>query len=264
MSKQPASKIFGTVASQKSSKAFGAHSVTRWEISGAARPKAVAEIRTRLPAHYRSPSLIQSDIRRLGGERTAQALELKLPTRLNARSGDLGEMLAVEFIEETLSFIVPLRKLRYRDDRNLALRGDDVLAFRHHKGNLEALKTEAKSAKILSLTTVKSAMKGLDSDGGRPKYHAAFFVSDRLRESGNAADITLGEQIHDNLVGRRIPLSRTYQLLFTVRGGGADSALDAAVTALPKLPPQRTVCALTVADHGDFVTQIFTGPFKLA
>ena len=263
MAGKPAT-IFGTIAAEKSNTAFGAHSVTHWEVLGAKRLAAIAEIRDRLPGHYRSAALIKSDIKRLGGTKTAQALELKLPTRPNARSGDLGEMLAVEFIEETTSFSVPLRKLRYRDDRNLALRGDDVLAFRTRKGSFEVLKTEAKSAKILGAFTVKAATLGLGSDGGRPKYHAAFFVADRLRESGNAAQIVLGETIHDHLVGRKIPLSRTYRLLFVVRGGGGDAALNTAVSSLSSMPPHRAVCALTVSDHKDFVAKVFTGPFKLA
>lgn len=260
-----AKKLFGDCAISKSVKQFGKHGVQHWEVSAGKSPDALAEVRARLPGHYRSPVQIQADLGRLGAAKTSAALQLKLPTRPNARSGDLGEMLAVEFIEEQHQFQVPLRKLRYRDDRNLALRGDDVLGFRvNQKGVLEALKTEAKSTKKLTATTIKAAVTGLESDGGRPKYHAAFFVSDRLRESDDPVKVKLGEQIHDELVGRKLPVSRTFQLLFAVRGGGKDDCVEAAVNTLPLKAPYRTVCVVTLPDHQGFIAEVFKGPFKFA
>ncbi len=39
----------------------------------------------------------------------------------------MGEILATEFIEFQTEFRIPVRRLRYKDGREMALRGDDFL-----------------------------------------------------------------------------------------------------------------------------------------
>ena len=50
-----------------------------------------------------------------------------------------------DFIEESTSYSVPIRKLRWRDHRNMAMRGDDVIGVlvNHEEQTIKFLKAEA-------------------------------------------------------------------------------------------------------------------------
>ena len=50
-----------------------------------------------------------------------------MPQTSRSRSGDLGEILATELVEEEIGLRVPVRRLRYKDGRNMAMRGDDFI-----------------------------------------------------------------------------------------------------------------------------------------
>ena len=67
-------------------------------------------------------------IESMGGfKKSAEFIRSRLPEGKKSRSGDLGEILATEFVAQKSKFAVPLKRLRYKDDRNLAMRGDDAL-----------------------------------------------------------------------------------------------------------------------------------------
>ena len=63
-------------------------------------------------------------------EKCISTLQGNLPASKKGRSGDIGEILATEFVNRELDFKVPIFRLRWRDDREMALRGDDILAVR--------------------------------------------------------------------------------------------------------------------------------------
>ena len=58
--------------------------------------------------HYDRAERIAEDVDRLGYAGAAKILRKRLPTRPSARSGDLGEILASELVEEETGFRVPL------------------------------------------------------------------------------------------------------------------------------------------------------------
>ncbi|WP_258960707.1 DUF1837 domain-containing protein, partial [Klebsiella pneumoniae] len=92
-----------------------------------------------------------------------------MPQTSRSRSGDLGEILATELVEEEIGLRVPVRRLRYKDGRNMAMRGDDFIGA-GYDGNGEKLwllKGEAKSNRVLGKATVTSARKVLNRDNGR-------------------------------------------------------------------------------------------------
>ena len=80
-----------------------------------------------LPDHYIDPLSVASTLERLGKPAAAQKLRLKLPEVKKIRSGDIGEIITTDYIEEKTPFTVPIRNLRWKDHRNMAMRGDDVI-----------------------------------------------------------------------------------------------------------------------------------------
>ncbi|HYC49457.1 MAG TPA: hypothetical protein VED01_28610 [Burkholderiales bacterium] len=76
-------------------------------------------------SHYDDLDQIAEDVERLGFPSASALLKERLPRTARARSGEMGEILATEFVEFKTDFRIPVRRLRYKDGRELALRGDD-------------------------------------------------------------------------------------------------------------------------------------------
>ncbi|HEY4081477.1 MAG TPA: hypothetical protein VGM81_12325 [Burkholderiaceae bacterium] len=75
--------------------------------------------------HYDQADRIADDVARLGYEGACEILRALLPQSKRARSGDLGEILASELVEEDMGFRVPVRRMRFKDGREVAMRDDD-------------------------------------------------------------------------------------------------------------------------------------------
>ena len=132
-----------------------------WQL--AEKEKKRAEIRTRLVetvrSHYDDLDRITDGVSALGYKGVAKILRARLPQTRRARSGELGEILAAELVEEKVGFQIPVRRLRYKDGREMALRGDDFLGFAiDDEDQLRLLKGESKSAANVALPTRSGAV----------------------------------------------------------------------------------------------------------
>ena len=116
----------------------------------------IEELQEIVRSHYVAPEITIRRLEELGAPQTAKLLREHLPATKTARSGDLGEILATEFTERKIGFTVPVRRLRWKDGRNMALRGDDIVAIaRDPKGRLKFLKGESKSRARLTSNVVE-------------------------------------------------------------------------------------------------------------
>ena len=79
-----------------------------------------------VPGHYASEEHFARILRMLGKPAAAAMIEQKLPTTKAIRSGDLGEILATEWITANSTYQVPIKRLRWKDHRNMAMRGEDL------------------------------------------------------------------------------------------------------------------------------------------
>ena len=147
------------------------------------RSAVLDDLRGLVRSHYVDPKMAARRLESLGACKTAALLREHLPTKKRARSGDLGEILATEVAEQQLDYCVPIRRLRWKDGREMALRGDDIIGIaRDNKNKLLMLKGESKSRAALSAAVVDEAGCALDRDRGRPTRHSVLFVAERLRE----------------------------------------------------------------------------------
>jgi len=209
-----------------------------------------------VPSHYASEEHIARALARLGKTAAAEFIRGKLPTTKNIRSGDIGEIYATEWINEhSGGYQAPIKRLRWKDHRNMAMRGDDVIGILKNAetGRLSFLKTEAKSRVQLTAQVLKEARTGLDKDEGRPSAHALSFISGRLLELGNAP---LADAIDDALLKHGIPANSVTHLLFTFSGNAPDALLTESLNAYPGETTQWGV-GLCVNGHADFVGAIY-------
>jgi hypothetical protein len=83
-----------------------------------------------VPSHYAAEEQVSRVLARLGKLEAAALIQGKLPTTKAIRSGDLGEICATEWIDaHSGGYRSPVKRLRWKDHRNMAMRGDDVIAI---------------------------------------------------------------------------------------------------------------------------------------
>jgi hypothetical protein len=212
-------------------------------------------------SHYDEVSRIAQDVASLGYSKAAAILAERMPRSKTARSGEIGEILATELVEESLDYRVPVRRLRYKDGREMALRGDDFIGIRSDPGGLRYAKGESKSRASLSKTTITEARTVLSRDAGRPTPTSILFVADRLMDLGGA-DETLGRTIREEVINKAVPAERIEHILFTVSGNAPPQALadDFAAASVDR---PHTVIHLHIPDHQAFIKTSYEEALKL-
>jgi len=181
-----------------------------------------------------------------------------MPQTPTSRSGDLGEILATELVEEEIGLSVPVRRLRYKDGRNMALRGDDFIGagYGTDDDKLWLLKGEAKSNKTLGKTTITKARKVLNRDNGRCTPDSLLFVANRLLESDDGGDVELGRAIRDEVGINSLRPGRIDHMLFTVSGNAPPAALKEDLETASANRDQYVV-NLRIEDHQEFIAEMY-------
>jgi hypothetical protein len=207
-----------------------------------------------VPGHYASEEHIAGILQRLGKIAAASFIREKLPVSKSIRSGDLGEILATEYIGEETSYDVPIKRLRWKDHREMAMRGEDVIGIeREATGRLRFLKTEAKSRANLAASVITEARAALDKDNGLPSAHALSFISERLMETGDNA---LANAIDDAQLKDGIPARNVTHLLFTFSGNDPTRLHQSILQNYQGAVVQSTV-GVCVARHLEFVRVVY-------
>ena len=209
-----------------------------------------------VPGHYAAEEQVSRALARLGKPAAAALIQGKLPTTKGIRSGDLGEIYATEWIDAHCEgYLAPIKRLRWKDHRNMAMRGDDVIAIivDPDSNRLRFLKTEAKSRARLTGQALADARTGLDKDGGRPSAHALAFISARLFELG---ELPLADAIDDALLKHGIPTKNVRHLLFTFSDNDPSALLTATLAAYQGGIRQLAV-GLRVDGHAGFIGAVY-------
>ncbi|MGO9172203.1 MAG: Hachiman antiphage defense system protein HamA [Rhodomicrobium sp.] len=214
--------------------------------------EATAEV---VPRHYAAEERIASILQRLGKPAAAEFVIGKLPEDKPIRSGDLGEILATEYITEHTSYEAPIKRLRWKDHRNMAMRGDDVIGIAKDPATnrLQFLKTEAKSRQALSGGVVAAAREALDKDNGLPSAHALSYIASRLHELGNNE---LADAIDDAQLKLGIPAQTVRHMLFTFSGNDPTAHLIASLQGYAGPIAQSSV-GVRIEAHADFIRAVY-------
>lgn len=210
----------------------------------------------RVRSHYDDLGRIAEDVERLGFPGAATILRERMPRTARARSAEMGEILATEFIEFQTEFRVPVRRLRYKDGREMALRGDDYLGLRvDEEDRLRFLKGEAKSGRRVTRPIIADARERLSEDDGRPTPISLLFVADRLLE-GIEEEQVLGRRLRDEVVRRSATASRITHGIFALSGNAPEEALEEDLDAADAAHSHIST-SLHIQDHQAFIAEVF-------
>ena len=231
------------------------HQLTSVTIQAASAETAKEQLAVLVPEHYASPDRIAEVLRKLGKPAVATLVETLLPQKSSLRSGDLGEIIATEYIEELTQYSVPIRRLRWKDHREMAMRGDDAIGVKVPGANspIDFLKVEAKSRAALQTSVVTEAREALNGSDGLPTSHALNFVSQRCHEIGNTevADAIDHAALVDGIVPQQVR-----HMLFTFSGNKPISFLKQDLDGYLGGISQLSV-GVQVEQHQQFIAGVF-------
>lgn len=234
--------------------AVATHTLRLLVADPAKQPHAVQVIANAIPEYYAAHSRITGIFNKLGKPGVAKYLEEKLPTLPTIKSGDLGEILCNSYVIEATTFNLGIKRLRWKDHRNMSMRGEDLLAFNlGPKGALKILKAEVKSRASMTTKVIEEAREALSGYMELPSPHAISFVADRLDETGNKSlrDALDKAQLKDGL-----KVTQIAHMLFTFSGSNPSSLLKTNLSAYTGVVPQQYV-ALQVKTHQSFIKAVF-------
>jgi hypothetical protein len=218
--------------------------------------KGSATLAAGLPNAYAASDSLAMIAERFGKDGVAKFLRNKLPTKANARSGDMGEILATAYLHEECGYVVGPSRLIQRDHQEWAMRGDDVLGARlDSDGQLRITKTEAKSRATLGDGTVKAAREGLARNDELPSPHSLTQFAERLLPT---SDSQIGEAIIAMQLSDGVRPNRVGHLMFLFTG--SDPSVHVAADLNSYLGPvsQLTV-TLWVEGHQKFIKDAYDG-----
>jgi len=192
-------------------------------------------------------------VNKIGGfAKTLAYIRNKMPSAKRVRSGDFGEILATEYIDQCTEYRVPIKRLRWKDDRNTTMRGDDVIGIRRDGQRWKVLKAESKSRAALSGAVIGEAVDGLQKNGGRPNPSSLAFISSRLREM----DRDVEAKVFEGLQSRPPRTGDIEHLVFSLSGNDPMRHLKRhradGSTAI-----RRHLVGCVIVDHQDFITNLF-------
>jgi hypothetical protein len=194
-----------------------------------------------------------SIIHRISGyKKSLEYIRNKMPRPVRVRSGDCGEILATEYIDQCTEYRVPIKRLRWKDDRDTTMRGDDVIALRKAKTRWHVLKAESKSRATLTPSVVKEAIDGLSRNAGRPNPSSLAFISARLRELDRDEEA----DVFDGLQAQAPKAGEIEHLVFTLSGNNPTTQLKGYL-ADTSTPCRRHLIGCVIDDHQDFINDLF-------
>lgn len=231
----------------------GQHELVHMSADGTSVGNGVDWAAATIPRHYASGHEIASVLESLGKADAAKFLLGKVPVGVRARSGELGEIIGTQYATRELGYRM-LPRLRWKDSREMPMRGDDLLGVRLEMGgSLAFLKGEAKSRAYLSKTTLNEAEAALLREHGRPSAHSLSFLASRLFEIG---EIELSNRIKAAMLQSRIAQKQVTHLLFTFTGNNPRKLLREHTRSY-KGRVRRLVVGLQVYEHQNFIRDVF-------
>lgn len=216
---------------------------------------AISLVAKAVPLHYVSKDRVAHLLKRLGKTKAAKFIENQLPTTKAVQSGDLGEILGVTYLTEFTPFNLGVMRLRWKDHRNMAMQGEDVLSFAIDAKTrmLFILKGEAKSRKSLNTTTITAARKALAANNGRPSAHAMAFIATRYYELGDKkmTDLLDRAQLID-----QVATTQVTHMMFTFSGNDPTTFLQNDLKNYNGNIEQISV-GIRVQRHQEFIKLVF-------
>jgi hypothetical protein len=196
----------------------------------------------------------EATILKAGGyKKAAEVILNSLPTSKRVRSGDLAEVLATEYVNSETPFRVPIKKLRWKSDRQMPMHGNDIIGVDTTANPPKILKGECKSRATFNDSVASEAADTLDAHDGRPNPSSLAFIAKRLYEENRDAEAQVFQKLQSE---GSIPARTITHGTFVVAGNDPRGPLER------MRKPRHVVIArqrvgVVVSEHAKFIERVF-------
>ena len=196
----------------------GGHDLRVMTGRNAAREDGIQATVAVIPKHYFKEGYLESvacAFDALDKSEVSDFIRTSLPQKLEMRHGDIGEIYTVEWINEFgPGYHVPIYRLRWKDESQMAMRGIDVVGIHADPttGDMKFIKAEAKCHECLKPQALKDAHSALDKNNGKLPEEALSYISRRLFDDGN---IPLSKAFLQAAAKKKIGSQSVQHLIFT-------------------------------------------------
>ena len=244
------SDTFFSTAFRPSGKVTDSDSVRVYEEKPGVRTETIRAAREVLVDHYVGWETV---LRAGGFGKAAEVIKNSLPRMKRIQSGDLGEILAVEFLHAETHYRVPILKLRYKSDRDTPLHGNDVIALDVTGKRPTVLKGECKSRAGFYPAHLMDAVAPLDAHGCCPNPSTLSFITKRLYEKGidNLANL-----FRDFQSTKKLKLRDVEHLVFVLCQNNPAATLTVTPPPAKKIRRRWSVGTI-ITNHAEFVSSVF-------
>lgn len=195
----------------------------------------------------------QTIVKAGGYSKSAQIIANSLPTNKRTRSGDLGELLATEYLNSETPFVVPINKLRWKSDRQMPMHGNDVIGVDTKSEPVQVMKGECKSRASFGESTVLEAATSLDLHDGRPNPSTLAFITKRLYEENRDAEAKVFQDLQaEGAISSR----NVTHLIFGLAGNDPSKHLPAGLKSKHR-GIKRESAVVVINDHGAFIASVY-------
>ncbi len=214
------------------------------------RKKGLAALKPLLGEHFVGLDTI---LKAGGYTQAANIIANSLPGNKRTQSGDLGELLATEYVNSETDFVVPFNKLRWKSDRQMPMHGNDIIALDISVMPPLVLKGECKSRATFAKGVAKEALDSLDLHDGRPNPSTLAFITKRLYEESRDSEAKVFQDLQCE--GTMLAKNITH-MIFALSGTDPSKHLAEAPKSKHK-GIKRQNAAIVIKDHGEFITAVY-------
>lgn len=157
--------------------------ITLSEVEGL-REKVVEPLAKTLFVHHNDPEKFRKNVEALGYPQAAKQID-KRPQIHSTRMGNFGEVLAAEFLKQHRGYDIPVYRLRYNQNPESSLKGNDLLAFKFGDSEERGRELVIGEVKTMSEFDSREIEHGYDQLlRERPRPKSIPFVVEVLQDQG--------------------------------------------------------------------------------
>ncbi len=208
--------------------------------------------------HHIHRQRIKGVLKRLGFVEAAKYFSSHLPRNDKTRKGNFGEVVASEHLRQRYGYKMPVFKLRFMDNPNVPMRGEDVVAFEIAENNkITAICIgEAKTLERYAQAKVKEAHERLVT-AYHPHPVTLSLISNILHERGDHDLAAQIDMIIETLALKPFP---RHNWLFVITGDKPRDPFSPIEKIDGVVENLRTV-SLHLPQLSLFVKEIFENPY---
>lgn len=209
--------------------------------------------------HHIPGEAAKGALERLGFVQAAKYLCERLPKHDKTRKGNFGEVVACEHLCQRYGYKLPVFKLRFMDNPDMPMRGEDIVAFEINEDNkiITICTGEAKTLERYNHNQVNVAHNRLVTTY-RPYPISLFLISNILYERG---DNNLAEQI--DVILETLPLRPfpRHNWIFIITGNRPRNAFRH-IEEMDGVVENLKTVNLHLPGLSSFINEIFDNPLS--